>query len=419
MARDWLRTLWNASYKGVPFFVEMDNESGSRRIVEHEFPMRDDPFLEDLGEGVRHYNVTAYVVGDGADGNASAVMQICATRGPGILVLPTHGPILVRCLTFERDRKKDKHGYIAHGLKFSREGATGALASISQLANLIFVAADTMAIALASSFLTSIDFLSQADYVRTALVGGIEDNVSMMESIRTSSPIDPVVSAEQRFTIQSLFLDAETAIDPPPAIGAGDFETAIGRELNSPPVDLVARFVAVARALGDGLEPLDAISTFEDLFVASQIEIPGPIFVTAGTSLEADLQRANMRALRIAALTTYSEAISRLSLTDRQSAATLRANVAEHFEYELLSLSASEIALARAIAGMRDAVVDYLSRAILNLAPVIPVASNISMPSLWWAHRLYADPYRATELVARNRLAHPSFFPLEFEALAK
>src|SRR4051812_3571767 len=82
-ARDWLKTLWPASYKGVPFYVEWDEEEGRRRIVEHEFPMRDDPFLEDLGEGVRHYRVDAYVASDGADGEAAAVIAVCAMRGPG------------------------------------------------------------------------------------------------------------------------------------------------------------------------------------------------------------------------------------------------------------------------------------------------------------------------------------------------
>jgi prophage DNA circulation protein len=39
------------------------------------------------------------------------------------------------------------------------------------------------------------------------------------------------------------------------------------------------------------------------------------------------------------------------------------------------------------------------------------------MPSLYWAWRLYKAPERGTELAARNRVAHPSFIPPEFEAL--
>jgi len=126
VARDWLKTLWNASYKGTPFFVEKDEEDGGRRIVVHQFPMRDDPFLEDLGEDKRGFEVTAYVASDSADTDAGSLVATCATRGAGVLVLPTHGPITVRCLNFARERSKDKHGYIAFSLKFIREGAASA-----------------------------------------------------------------------------------------------------------------------------------------------------------------------------------------------------------------------------------------------------------------------------------------------------
>jgi prophage DNA circulation protein len=63
--------------------------------------------------------------------------------------------------------------------------------------------------------------------------------------------------------------------------------------------------------------------------------------------------------------------------------------------------------------------VDFLSRAILDLAPVISVSANLVMPSLFWAWRLYADPARSTQLVTRNKVIHPSFLPAEFEALAR
>ena len=42
IARDWLTTLWAASFKGVPLKVERDAEAAGRRIRIHEFPMRDD-----------------------------------------------------------------------------------------------------------------------------------------------------------------------------------------------------------------------------------------------------------------------------------------------------------------------------------------------------------------------------------------
>jgi prophage DNA circulation protein len=149
IARDWLTTLWAASFKGVPFKVERDAEAAGRRIRIHEFPMRDVPYLEDLGELHREFDVMAYVASDSADVDAASLINVCAARGAGLLVLPSHGPITARCLTAERRRDKDRHGYIAIGMRLVREGASSALGSVAMRANLTFAAADNLSVALA------------------------------------------------------------------------------------------------------------------------------------------------------------------------------------------------------------------------------------------------------------------------------
>jgi hypothetical protein len=403
-ARDWLHTLWPASYKGVPFKVEWDEEEGSRRIVEHEFPMRDDPFLEDLGEGVRHYRCDAYVASDSADGDAASVIAVCATRGAGALVLPSHGPIIVRALTFKRNRQKDKHGYIALELRFAREGASSALASIGSLANLVFVQADATSLAIANAFVKSVQVTRQADYVVAAVSDRTLDAVAVMEAVRTSQPVDPVVSSAQRNEIQSLFSDVPALLADPAAIAT-----------------LPQRIVAVARALGDAMPASAAVSAFEQILtdpslasLAVKSAYPTPSRRTADDNANAAYQM-----LRLAAATAYAEAIARMSLPDRPAAITLRANVVEYFAQQTDDLPSGSIDLVHAISLLRDKVVTYLSRTIIDLAPVVTVEANLSMPSLFWAWRLYADPTRSPELVARNRLPHPSFFPISFEALSR
>jgi prophage DNA circulation protein len=417
VARNWLKTLWAASYKGVPFFVEMDDENGSRRIVEHEFPMRDLPYNEDLGEGVRHYEITAYVASDSSDVDAASVIAICATRGPGALVLPSQGPVTVRCLDFKRSRTKDKHGYEALSLKFTREGVAGALVSIASLANTVLVTADAAALTVALSFAQATITAAQPDYVVEAAVSGIQNDASALEAVRASAPVDADTSAAQLTEIQSIF-DAATTVTETPVLGAGVYATTAGQNSNSPAVDLAARLVATARTLSKGMPASDAISQFEQVFTAAQVVIPAPVYVTPGTLQEVANQAAAYQLLRLAALTAYSEAIARVKLTDRPSAITLRANVAEYFESELLIVNASDIDLAHAIMALRDSVINYLSTAVISLAPVIMVEANLSMPSLFWAWRLYMDPTRSTELAARNGVPHPSFMPREFEALA-
>jgi prophage DNA circulation protein len=414
-ARDWLKTLWAASFKGVPFFVEKDDEAGGRRIVVHQFPMRDDPYLEDLGEDQRDFEVTAYVASDSADTDAGALVVTCATRGAGVLVLPTHGPILVRCLTFSRERSKDKHGYIAFSLKFIREGAAGALVSVAMLSNLIFVAADASAAAIATSFAASLQVApppvspgvvgpsTVASFVVQAASDAAQTALSALDVLRTSEPVDPIASAVQRDAIQLAFTQAPELIASPATVSS-----------------VATSIISIARALGDAISPASAVPAFDALANDPTFAYVAPAAPYTTPSAAAAVSNHNvvMRTLRLAALTSYAEAIARVPLPDRPTAITLRANVAEYFEAEMDYLPATQIDLYHAIAAIRDSVIKYLSTSIINLAPVLTVSANLSLPSLYWAWRLYQDPTRSTDLVARNKVVHPSLMPLNFEALA-
>jgi prophage DNA circulation protein len=72
-----------------------------------------------------------------------------------------------------------------------------------------------------------------------------------------------------------------------------------------------------------------------------------------------------------------------------------------------------------AIQDLRGRVAEYLSRLINDLAPVITVEAARQLPSLYWGYRLYGDPARGAEIVARNGVRHPSFVPATFQALSR
>lgn len=399
IGRDWLKTLWPASFKGVPFKVERDAEGAGRRIRVHEFPMRDDPYLEDLGEARRDFDVLAYVASDSADTDAAALIAVCAARGAGVLVLPSHGPITARCLTADRRRDKDRHGYIAIGMRLVREGFGSAVASIAMLANLTFAAADGLGTVLAVAFAAAVRISGQPGFVIDQAVDRMQDNLSALESVRASEPVAADASAGIRNAIQAAF-------------------TATPAAINSDPGSIAQDIVTIARGLGDAMPPVSAVQAFDLLWQSASVEVPQSSRTSSGMAIAVNTIETG-RALRLAALAAYCEAIVRSAPPDRPAAITLRANVAEYFEIEFDRLTADQFDLYEAMVTLRSAAVDFLSRAILDLAPVISVSANLVMPSLFWAWRLYADPARSTQLVTRNKVIHPSFLPAEFEALAR
>ncbi|HWL06723.1 MAG TPA: DNA circularization N-terminal domain-containing protein [Xanthobacteraceae bacterium] len=399
MARNWLTTLWAASFRGVPFQTETDSVGGGRRVVAHEFPMRDDPFLEDLGESKRSFDLTAYVASDNADGEAAALIAACSQRGPAILVLPLEGPITVRCLEFSRSREKDRAGKVAFTLKFLRQGAASSLLSVASLANLVFVAADALVGIASANYAQSVTVAGQPEQVVSAAVSAIQDGAATFDALRTSEPVDVAVSATQRDALQAIY------------------DTA-GILVGSDPEAVAAALTGSAQAIGDGMSGEAAVRAFGPV-VDSLVAERAPSYPTRNAR-RADANRvAGYRVARLAGITAYAEAVVRVSITDRPAGITLRADVAEMFERELNGLRGGDMALNTALVDLRNVTIDYLSRAILDAAPVVTVEANAVLPSLWWAFRLYRDPLRSREIAARNLVPHPSLMPTKFEALAR
>lgn len=402
--RDWLATLWPASFKGVPFYVERDSSEGGRRIAIHEFPYRDDPFLEDLGEANGQVSVSAYVANDTADAQAAGLATVFAGLGPGLLVLPTAGPIMVRCVSFRREANRDQHGYLSFDLRFVRVGSTagvsaGAMVSAPFLGNMVSAAVGTVLAAAQAVFVSQTRVSGQPDYVVSAAVGVVQDAAASFEVVRSSVSVETTVSTSVRDRLADLYVDAPDLVSRD---GAG----------------VVVSLFEIARNMGEAMEPAAAASSFAgtiDTFTADPIPVG-----TAGRVAAATNRSVVAQVARLAAMAAYAEVLTRVTFASRPDGITARADAMERFDAELAQADgAAKADLYVALLDLRGTLVDYLSKSITDLAPVVTVEAPLSMPSLWWAWRLYGDPLRADELVARNRVKHPSFMRTVFEALAR
>ena len=408
--RDWLATLWAASYKGFPFFVEQDQEEGGRRVVIHQFPMRDDPYNEDLGMQAGDFEVSAYVADDTADADAVGLVEVLGSEGAGVLVLPTHGPREVRCLKWKRDRKKDKHGYIAFSLKFVREGKGQSFLTSGALGAAITTAADALGLAAAARAAAALvaAIRGAPDFVPAAAVTGAHNATAALEAIRTSFAIPPADSAPLRDRI-------EAAFDAAGDVGGVDEDAT--REWFEEVAD-------VAIELGEKAPPEAAVRAFGDMLDAWAPPAPPvttpPGYGTPSTRAEQSVRVEVARFARLVALAAYADSIASRPYSSRGEGVVARLEVTARMNAELeLTVGAEDAELFVAIQALFGAVIDFLSALITDLAPLVRVELGRSMPSLWVAWRLYADPLRATELVERNGVPAPSFMPRVFEALAR
>jgi len=242
------------------------------------------------------------------------------------------------------------------------------------------------------------------DFVVTAAVDGVQTAAAVLDAARLATPTDPSVSAEVRDQAADIVDQAASVLTRTPDAAAVSA--------------LAAELVAATRALAAGQSPDAAASTMIEVAAASAATVSSNHL--SASAEQADVNAAEAaRLARLAALTAWAESLVRRTYADRPSGVTARAEAAERFDAELeLSGGANNVAIYLAIEGLRDGVVDYLTKLIADLAPIVTVSANRSLPSLWWSWRLYGSADRSSELVARNLVRHPSFMPTEFQALA-
>ena len=437
--RDWSQSLWPGSWKGVPFYIERDSESGGLRLAVHRFPHRDEPFVEDMGEDERTYDVNLYLISDSSDSEALALSRQFVSHGAGVLVLP-FGPVQAKCHKFTRTRERDRQGYVAFSAKFIREGAASALVSADFLGNLAFAALDALtgavaavnalagaaaALAAGSGFSAQsganvaaiaqnasgagAQLLAQADvagrpgWIAAAAAAGAQNILISLEVLRATVNGDTGLTGAVHNDLAVLY----NAIP-----GMVSFSAGID-------VSLAPQLFALSRRLGAALDPAAAIQGFASALDAVP-QPPGPQpGQTALRQVSAGNDAVIARLTRAVLLAGYGEALLHQTFADRPSAITARANLVARIEPELNYAQGGRNGdVYVALSGLRGALVEYLSRQIIDLAPVLTVTANASMPVLWWAWRLYGDPARAQELIERNNVKHPSHMPAAFEALA-
>lgn len=100
MTTSWREKYKQAKFRGVDFFVERTDTAGGRRLERHEFPKRDEPFVEDMGRRARAFSVDAYVLGDDYFDRRDALIEAAEKEGSGLLVHPYFGTLRVLCQTY-------------------------------------------------------------------------------------------------------------------------------------------------------------------------------------------------------------------------------------------------------------------------------------------------------------------------------
>lgn len=125
----WKRALRPASFRGVPFKIDVTGVASGRRGQTYEFPKRDAPEDEDLGRRAYRLVFTGWVIGDDCLDRADALEAALIAEGAGRLIHPTRGGLRVRCESYSRTERRAEGGMVSFDLIFVEAPASSAAAA--------------------------------------------------------------------------------------------------------------------------------------------------------------------------------------------------------------------------------------------------------------------------------------------------
>ena len=385
-ARSFFNNLREASFRGARFEVDEVEASGGRRVVLHEYPLRDTPYSEDLGRRAREFSVRGYIIQGRTYDYASAradVLKALEAYGPGELVHPWHGEVNVVVDDYRLRESMERGGLLELDIRFREAGQLANPTASADTAKGVASAASSARQALKNSFLSA--FAPALDEIDKA-VTALNDAASLaMEYLGLPQSL----IAEGLAYVQSLIATPAAFFDALVGLFGGLLGNENGTESGEKVLAAPVPDASFSIASREGTAPLESI-------------LGGSAVITTEAGRVIRHTVAQVVVIEAAASTAHAEyATADDALADRDA-------VVEGLD---TIEPAADDAVFLGLAELRRAVVTDLTTRGAELPRVRSVTLPGTVPALVAAYRIHADAGRADEIVSRNRIRHPGRVP--------
>ena len=394
----WKEQLQPASFRGVPFHVEDASGGGGRRGTLHEYPQRDDPYFEDLGRKARDRSFTAFVIGDDYMAARDALIKALEEKGPGELVHPWMGRMMVSVPDFRYRHSNREGGMCRFDISFVESGQVN------------FPSAN---IATSQQTLLSVETLEDTAIDEFAESFSVDD----LPEFAVTDAID--AAAGMLSTLEGALGSVGGVLSNP----VGSIPDALGGLVTSPlelGQKVFSLFAKASAIINNGSRVITGFSDSDSLNFARTFAALRAVSlfpkVTRSASLTptrermADNRDALSRLTRAALLSQAAGMSATMQLPVYDDAVKLRNELLTAIDTE--TLEASDDAYL-ALVDVRAKVHTDMSSRIQSAARLTEIRPPEVKPALALAYDLYESVDREGEIIARNRLRHPGFVPAE------
>lgn len=399
----WREQLQPASFRGVPFHVDSESTPVGRRTQVHEYPMRNKPFVEDLGEQTRVIKFSAFVVGEDCFFLRDNLLHALNQPGPGTLIHPWYGQMYGTATDCSAGHAWNEGGVARFELLFVEGGEKGYPAGVPNTARQLEAENESLLDSAIARYKAAMALVNKARLSILALQNGLAGvQMAIQQEI---SQITGLVSSVVTFAdmVANFPDNLATMLKAQFSSMTGDFDRfSVSRRGASSKVESAQGIAALAAPAG-GAATVAAVTATRDLVrdvlivdalrtvsAMPVVQAPGtlPGVPTLEQQVAAPIQRAEVPATDDV-----------LALRDAISAALWDAQLSAPYEHFERLESARKLVRAH---------LAEVARAGVRLIEVTP---KQTLPAVVLAYQQFGDASRADEIVTRNGVRHPGFLP--------
>lgn len=404
----WQDNLLAASFRGIPFLYFDARRRGGRRLVNNEFPQRDDNYVEDLGLKAKTHQIQAFVLGSNYDQDRDALEDALDAAGSGTLVHPYKGNLTVAVEDYTIEESIENGGMARFDIVFINAGSQPSPTSSSNTADQADQAGLDQQDTLAGDFGALYQLQGLPSFIQDALAGNVTGLVNDLTSL-AGLPGLPVGGLDGALTAIS------DAIGIPVELGlaiTGFFTSFVGLVADMLPVDDPTFSSRGQPPVADPSYGLAAFATWGgDL---PQVPLTTPQRIQQSTN-----QAALITLVQGGAVAAMAQLYASTNFVSADDAESARQQMDQLVDTQ--ATVAADIGDDTAFNGwmtLYAAVSTDLTARALQLPEIVNLEFGGSMPALVLAERIYQDGGRAPDLISRNAAPHPLFMSRQIEALA-
>ena len=402
---NWRDRLLPASFRGVGFWVDQAKTPVGHKGQLHEYPQRDQPFFEGLGQQAKIHDLTAFIVGADCLEQRDKLLK-ALEQGSGELVHPWLGRMQVKVGECDMTHTRQDGGLVTFSLKFYPDRPLPFPTATVSTQKVLLAKADTLLGSAVARFEQAMTLIKAA---RIGIANLRNSLTGVYEVIKEQ--LKPLIEQYRQIT------ELVKAVKELPKEVAAEFKGLLGdiKELKAFAKEGYRGVIADVSQQLEAIRKADApkITTGKDTNAAAQ----------AMADLVQDTVLVKV-AQWVASMPVATQAVklsSTPSVAHQADQPVTRQEVPVTEEMKALQkavgvavdpmLDKADPKHHQAINDVKEALIAHLKAVASSGVRQVTKSFQESLPALVVAYKQFADATRVTQVTQSNAMNHPGFSP--------